>query len=133
MITIYPSIHYLQVVNLQTELSYMQAHLSALELPTPVPVLSQPQQLFIPPAQSMLDFPTNIPAAYDFSSLSDTVVPSWNHYQRQQQIENFSNSTARGPPDGDLQELARELLARHVPPPTMGMGCRNQASAFRPN
>lgn len=125
-------------MNLQTELSYMQAHLSALELPTPLPVLSPPQSLFIPSTQSMLDLPTNIPAAYDFSSLSDTVVPSWNLYQRQQLQREFSNSAARAPQDiaaigggADLQELARELLARHAPPPTMA--CRNQASAYPPN
>ncbi|KAL8495473.1 hypothetical protein ACS0TY_019569 [Phlomoides rotata] len=126
-----------QVVNLQTELSYMQAHLSALEIPTPVPVLSSPH-LFIPPTQSMLDLPTNIPAAYDFSSLSDTVAPPWNPYQRQPQIEQreFSNSATRAPPDiggADLQELARELLCRHAPSPSHTMACRNQASAFPPN
>ncbi|KAH6789539.1 LOB domain-containing protein 18 [Perilla frutescens var. frutescens] len=122
-----------QVVNLQTELSYLQAHLSALELPTPPPLVP-PQQLMVPAAQSLLDLPP-IPAAYDFSALCDAVAPqsSWTLYPRHQiDQRQFSNAAARGMPEmqsaaiggaGDLQELARELLNRHAPP---AVPCRNQ-------
>ncbi|KAK6162479.1 hypothetical protein DH2020_002320 [Rehmannia glutinosa] len=131
-----------RVVNLQAELSYLQSHLAALELPTPPPV--PPQPLFVPPAQSISDLPV-MPAAYELSALFDSVVhPSWTLHQRQQQIDprQFpTTAAARAPPElqpspaavgggGDLQELALELLNRHAPPT---MPCRNQISALPPH
>ncbi|KAG6432373.1 hypothetical protein SASPL_103949 [Salvia splendens] len=121
-----------QVVNLQQELSYLQAHLAALELPTPPPL--QPQQLMVPASQSILDLPP-IPAAYDFSAMcGDMVAPPslWSVYPRQQidQQRQFSNAAVGGG-GGDLQELARELLNRHAPP--MVVRCGNQASSLPPN
>lgn len=132
-------------MNLQQELSYLQSHLATLELPNPPPPLSQPQQLLVPPSQSILDLPP-VPAAYDFSAMCESVMPqsSWSLYPRQQQIDQrqFSSSAAaaRGLPEinlpagigggGDLQELARELLNRHAPPTVR---CRNQASPLPPN
>ncbi|XP_057807417.1 LOB domain-containing protein 18-like [Salvia miltiorrhiza] len=125
-----------QVVNLQQELSYLQAHLAALELPIPTP--APPQQLLVPASQSILDLPP-IPAAYDFSAVcGDMAVPqisSWSLYPRQQiEQRQFSSAAATsavgGGGGGDLQELARELLNRHAPPTVR---CRNQASSMPPN
>lgn len=114
----------LQVVNLQAELSYLKAHLAALELPTPLPPPPPPplpQPLLIPSATlSMFDLPT-APPTYDLSSLFDPLVtmPS-------RQIDHHLLGATRAPPEisssagggggGDLQELARELLYRRVPP-----------------
>ncbi|KAK8583372.1 hypothetical protein V6N13_022078 [Hibiscus sabdariffa] len=106
-----------QVVNLQAELSYLQAHLSSLELPSPPP--PPPSQTLIahPPALSISDLPSasSVPAAYDLSSLFDPMVSqntSWAMQQRQIDPRQFggtgsSSSTGTG---GDLQALARELL-----------------------
>ncbi|KAG8391684.1 hypothetical protein BUALT_Bualt01G0212900 [Buddleja alternifolia] len=131
------------VVNLQAELSYLQAHLATMELPTPPPAPPHAQPLLIPSALTISDLPaaaSAVPATYDLSSLFDPVVhPSWTLQQRQQ-IDPRQFSTTRAPPempsspDGvggdDLQELARELLNRHAPPT---VPCRNQASSFPPN
>ncbi|KAL8062522.1 hypothetical protein ABFX02_02G153000 [Erythranthe guttata] len=126
-----------QVVNLQAELSYLQAHLATLELPSPAPA----QTLFVPPAaQSMSDSLPLIPSTYDLSALFDSAVhPSWTLHQRQQ-FDPARQFSGRGQPElqspaagiggGDLQELARELLNRHAPPT---MPCRNQASALPPH
>ncbi|CAA2969091.1 LOB domain-containing 30-like [Olea europaea subsp. europaea] len=111
-----------QVVNLQAELSYLKAHLAALELPTPLPPPpTLPQPLLIPSATlSMFDLPT-APPTYDLSSLFDPMVtmPS-------RQIDHHLLGATRAPPEisssagggggGDLQELARELLYRRGPP-----------------
>lgn len=133
------------MVNLQQELSYLQSHLSSLELPNPPPpvTLAQTPQLLVPPAQSLLDLPP-VPAAYDFTAMCESVMPhsSWSLYPRQQQIEQrqfsvaarglaeIQSSTGIGGGGGDLQELARELLNRHAPPTVR---CRNQASSLPPN
>ncbi|CAA0842658.1 LOB domain-containing protein 30 [Striga hermonthica] len=123
-----------QVVNLQAELNYLQAHLASLEIPNPPP--APPQPLFTPPQiQSVSDLPV-VPAAYDLSSFFDN--PSLALYQRQ--LPNVSPA-GRVPPElpsstasgggGDLQELARELLSRHAPPV---MPCRDhQVSALPPH
>ncbi|XP_060218812.1 LOB domain-containing protein 30 [Lycium barbarum] len=126
-----------QVVNLQAELSYLQAHLATLELPTPPPPppppLQQPQTMLQQPALSISDLPTAgtsmLPAAYDLSSLFDPMVqPSWamqqprppqppidpRHYGGTRAPVDMSPSTGGG--NGDLQELARELLHRHGSP-----------------
>ncbi|KAK4418758.1 LOB domain-containing protein 18 [Sesamum alatum] len=120
-----------QVVNLQTELSYLQAHLAALELPTPPPATPQHQvqPLLAPPVQSISD----LPATYDLSAIFDTVAqPSWTLHQRQHLIPPQFSTTAigGGVGGGDLQELARELLNRHAPPTVT---CRNQASVLPPH
>ncbi|XP_047948842.1 LOB domain-containing protein 18-like [Salvia hispanica] len=121
-----------QVVNLQQELSYLQAHIAAMHLPAPPP-LQQQQQLLVPVSPAILDF-SPIPVAYD---LSTVVAPqsSWSLYPRQQiepqrQFSNTASQAAVGVGGGcDLQEMARELLNRHAPPM---VGCSNQTSSLPP-
>lgn len=128
-----------QVANLQAELSYLQAHLTTLELPTPPPLPplpppppQQPQTMLHQPSLTIADLPTagpSLPAAYDLSSLFDPMViqPSWamqqqprpppplpldpRHFGGARAPMDMSPSTGGG--GGDLQELARELLHRH--------------------
>lgn len=117
-------------MNLQAELSYLQAHLATLELPTPTPPpAAQPIMVVPPPALSIADLPTVVtgnasssssssvvPATYDLSSLFDPIMvhgghsSSWNMHQRSA-VDLRQTSTSAG--SGDLQELARELLHRH--------------------
>ncbi|OVA07709.1 hypothetical protein BVC80_1827g74 [Macleaya cordata] len=120
-----------QVVNLQAELSYLQAHLATLELPSPPP---PPALLSVPPPLSISDLPSaaTVPATFDLSALFDPLVqPQWTMQQQQQQQQsrqtdnivrqfgggsrtqlNNDNPSASGG-NGDLQALARELLHRH--------------------
>ncbi|XP_073126531.1 LOB domain-containing protein 30-like [Henckelia pumila] len=136
-----------QVVNLQAELSYLQAHLATLELPAPPPAPpQQPPPLLMPPALSISDLPTSsiAPATYDLSSLFDpTILNPWNSNIQQQRLQidprQFTSAAAGSSPDipssdsaaggGDLQELARELLNRHANPT---ITCRNHASTMPP-
>ncbi|CAO2834926.1 unnamed protein product [Amaranthus hypochondriacus] len=112
-----------QVVNLQTELSYLQAHLATLEVPTPPP--PPPQPLMQPLQLSIADLPSTstVPATYDLSSLFDPVVqPLWAMQQQQQQQRGSMDQRSYGTSDrgplggGDLQAVARELLHRHGSP-----------------
>ncbi|KAK8487283.1 hypothetical protein V6N11_012787 [Hibiscus sabdariffa] len=105
-----------------SELSYLQAHLATLELPSP-PLPSQPPQTLM--AQSPLsisDLPSasSVPATYDLSSLFDPMVqPSWTMQQRQIDPRQFGGSgstSLTGGGSGDLQALARELLHRQGSP-----------------
>ncbi|KAL9245304.1 hypothetical protein vseg_018970 [Gypsophila vaccaria] len=114
-----------QVVNLQAELSYLQAHLANLEVPTPPP--PPPQPLMPLPPLSISDLPSasTVPATYDISSLYNPMVhPSWTMQQQQQQrgpmdFTEFgsnvnSDPNQHGPSSsGDFQALARELLHKH--------------------
>ncbi|KAI7742050.1 hypothetical protein M8C21_030056, partial [Ambrosia artemisiifolia] len=108
-----------QVANLQAELSYLQAHLASLEVPTPPP----PPQ---PAGLSIADLPITscFPANYDLSVLFDPVMQSsarTTQPSAQQLVPvQFSGSnTGTAPEHGggndgssDLHELARELLQR---------------------
>ncbi|XVE76985.1 hypothetical protein DITRI_Ditri13aG0025200 [Diplodiscus trichospermus] len=107
-----------QVVNLQAELTYLQAHLATLELPSRPP--PPPATLVATPPLSISDLPSasSVPATYDLSSLFDPMMPSsWAMQQRQIDPRQFggsgSSSTTGG---GDLQSLARELLHRQGSP-----------------
>ncbi|XP_051147490.1 LOB domain-containing protein 30-like [Andrographis paniculata] len=117
-----------QVVNLQAELSCLQAYLAALEIPAPAPAT------VIQPGNSISEFPA-IPASSvndHLSALCDSgVYPSWTIHQRLQDPRPpaSADSPLAGAGGGDLQELARELLNRHVTP--VG-SCRNQASVHVP-
>ena len=124
-----------KVVNLQAELSYLQAHLSSLEVPTPPP--PPPQPIMAPPQLSISDLPTasSVPATYDLSSLFDPMVqPLWavqqqQHHQHQRgpmDQRSYGSADTRGPSigsssgmgggGGDLQSVAREFLHRHGSP-----------------
>ncbi|KAG0549753.1 hypothetical protein BDA96_01G281800 [Sorghum bicolor] len=124
-----------QVVNLQTELTYLQGHLSTIELPTPPPFGAQNQMPMtatfcvsnLPSASSNI-----IPGTVDVSTVFEpqTQESHWvSLSQQQQQVQQhqfnqqqsvmvgegpgtgMSGSGAIG--GGDLQLLARELLDRH--------------------
>lgn len=130
-----------QVVNLQAELTYLQAHLATLELPSPPP-LPAPPQMPMPAPFSISDLPsaTNIPTTVDLSALFDTPpqAAQWaavhhqhqhqQHQHQQHQLRQPTTSAAYGVSvrggsgmaesssaagGGDLQALARELLDRH--------------------
>ncbi|XP_057980278.1 LOB domain-containing protein 30 [Malania oleifera] len=117
-----------QVVNLQTELSYLQAHLSTLELPSPPPPPPPtPSSIVPPPPLSIADLPppaASMPASYDLSSLFDPLVqPAWAMQQQQlhRQMDPGPFRATRNPAEtagraGDLQELARELVHGHGTP-----------------
>ncbi|KAL5571972.1 hypothetical protein UlMin_021569 [Ulmus minor] len=108
-----------QVANLQTELSYLQAHLATLELPSPPPP-PPPPTIITPPHLSISDLPaaSTLPATYDLSSLFEPMVYQWPMQQRQADPRQLfgggssagSSSSSGG---GDLQALARELVHRH--------------------
>jgi hypothetical protein len=124
------------VVNLQAELTYLQGHLSTMELPTPPPFTAQPQpQMPMNATFSVSNLPSSssvVPATVDLSSLLDPhniQSQQWAFQFQQQQVlqqqqqqqymqmgEGSSrsaggSSTADG--GDDLQALARELLDRH--------------------
>ncbi|CAL5381585.1 unnamed protein product [Camellia sinensis] len=116
-----------QVVNLQAELTYLQAHLATLELPTPPPL--PPQPLPMPPPLSISDLPSaaSMSAANDFSSLFDPMAQSsWamQHCQIDSRQFGATGALTDIPPparggigSSDLQLLARELLHRYGSPP----------------
>lgn len=128
-----------QVVNLQAELTYLQAHLATLELPSPPP-LPAPPQMPMPGPFSISDLPssTNVPTTVDLSALFDPppqpphqwAVQQQHHHHSQQHQHQLRQPTPYGAPGsriggsgiaessgggggGDLQALARELLDRH--------------------
>ncbi|KAK8974313.1 hypothetical protein V6N11_034677 [Hibiscus sabdariffa] len=100
-----------EVVNLQADLSYLQAHLATLELPSP-PLPSQP-----PPPLSISDSDlpsaSSVPATYDLSSLFDPMVQtSWTMQQRQIDPLQFGGSGSSSLTGGG----DRELLHRQASP-----------------
>ncbi|XVE73999.1 hypothetical protein DITRI_Ditri11bG0163900 [Diplodiscus trichospermus] len=109
-----------QVVSLQAELSYLQAHLATLELPSPPPPPAPSQTLMVQPPLSISDLPSasSVPASYDLSSLFDPMVQSsWAMQQRQIDPRQFGGSgSSASTGSGDLQALARELLHRQGSP-----------------
>ncbi|KAL2460783.1 LOB domain-containing protein 30 [Abeliophyllum distichum] len=119
-----------QVVNLQADLSYLQGHLAALQIPTP-PLPPPVHQLVIPQALSISDLPTAaaVPPTYDLSSLFEPVGQTpWMMQLPHQQTDpcQYGGGDTRAPPEmlpsgsgagggDDLEELARELLQRRAP------------------
>ncbi|OEL16052.1 LOB domain-containing protein 18 [Dichanthelium oligosanthes] len=123
-----------QVVNLQAELTYLQGHLTTMELPTPPPFAGH-SQMPITAAFSVSNLTpsSNVPATVDLSNLLDPQTQSqqWAFHLQQQQVlqqqqllpqpqynqmEDGSGRAAGGSgtmDGGDLQALARELLDRH--------------------
>ncbi|XP_010413062.1 PREDICTED: LOB domain-containing protein 18-like [Camelina sativa] len=125
-----------QVVNLQAEVSYLQAHLASLELPQPQTrpqPLSQQQPLFFaPPPPFSVTEPASVsplPSTYDLASIFDQNTPSsaWATQQRrfvdprqQYGVPSSSSSAAAiglGGENSDLHALAHELLHRQGSPP----------------
>ncbi|RLN18244.1 LOB domain-containing protein 30-like [Panicum miliaceum] len=124
-----------QVVNLQAELTYLQAHLATLELPSPPPPPAPPQ-MPMPGPFSIADLPssTSVPTTVDLSALFDppphAQPPQWavqqqhHHHQHQHQLRQpapygapvrggSGMAETSGAGGGDLQALARELVDRH--------------------
>jgi hypothetical protein len=129
-----------QVVNLQAELTYLQAHLATLELPSPALPVAPQMPMAMPAQFSIADLPstTAIPTTIDLSALFDPPAqPQWamqQHHQQQLRQQSYGAPAPRGSTSmaegsaggsGDLQSLARELLDRHgrggikpeLPPP----------------
>lgn len=129
-------------MNLQAELSYLQAHLATLELPTPPPPPPPPTLHAVPPPLSIPDLPSaaSMPSTYDLSSLFDPILqPSWTMMQqRQMDSRQFrhpaevaaANSGVGG--GGDLHALARELLHRHASQSLSGQGHGPGSDASNP-
>ncbi|XP_065859413.1 LOB domain-containing protein 18 [Euphorbia lathyris] len=132
-----------QVVNLQAELSYLQAHLATLELPSPPPPPPPPQTLLTPQPLSISDLPSASSAlgSYDLQSLFDPITQnSWSMQQRlmdpRHQFGGSSGSSSlttigggSGGGGGDLHSLARELLHRHGSPSHGSMPCSGALSS----
>ncbi|XP_052171006.1 LOB domain-containing protein 18-like isoform X2 [Diospyros lotus] len=100
----------------QAELSYLQAHLAALELPTPaLPPPSQPLLVQHPLSISDLPQPSSIPGNYDLSSLFEpTMHASWPPMQYQQLgVTRAPPPGGSGSGGGDLQAMASGLLRGH--------------------
>ncbi|KAD3069194.1 hypothetical protein R6Q59_016831 [Mikania micrantha] len=122
-----------QVVSLQAELSYLQAHLASLEVPTPPPPPQPPN----PPAGfSIANLPTTscFPANYDLSTLFDpmkqSLAPSMQPHQAVPMHFGGSttgSTTLQHDAAGDLHELARELLQRK------NTGSSSEASTLPPH
>lgn len=141
-----------QVVNLQAELSYLQAHLTTLELPTPPPPAPPAQSsLLATPPLSISDLPatSSMPATYDLSSLFDpmvqqsfgttTTLMQQQQPPRQMDPRQLPGGSTRGPTGemlqpaiggGDLQELARELLQRQG---STDLSCTDPNAALPPH
>ncbi|CAN0889757.1 LOB domain-containing protein 30 [Linum grandiflorum] len=138
-----------QLVSLQAELSYLQAHMATAETPMPPPPPPPPSAALLaaPHSLTIADIPTaSIPARYDLSSLFDPLVHSslaaaMQHQQHRttahQPIFNplhhhfggtsgggggIASSSSFGTGGGDLQSLARELLSRNGSPPARRPG-----------
>lgn len=108
----------LKVVNLQAELSYLQAHLATLELPSPPPP-PPPPPLLAPSPFSISDLPftSSPPTTLDLSTLFDPLnqpqlasQPVQQHGSSRDRSSLADQISSGG---GDLQALARELLHRH--------------------
>ena len=78
------------MVKLQTELTYLQGHLSTMEIPTPPPFAGQPQMPMTATFSSVSNLPSssNVPSSVDLSTLLDSQTQSqqWAFQFQQQQI-----------------------------------------------
>lgn len=112
-------------MSLQTELSYVQAHLATLELPQPppAPVTSSGS----PPPLSILDLPTITPSLYELSPIFEPMSSTWTMQQQPRPFDHLfdvpSSSTIGG--SSELQALARDFLhggqiPADLPPPGTG-------------
>jgi LOB domain-containing protein 18 len=128
------AMHMPQVVNLQTELTYLQGHLSTMEPPTPPPLAAQNQMPMTTAAfcVSNLPWPSNdIPPTVDVSTLLEepqTQQSNWVSQQQQHYVmvgegsgAGVSGSGAGARGGGDLQLLDRHgtapVWSQPEPPP----------------
>ncbi|KAL0923437.1 hypothetical protein M5K25_007494 [Dendrobium thyrsiflorum] len=117
-----------QVVSLQAELSYLQAHLATLELPTPPPLppptLPQSHAFSMPELLSSSNLPSH--SSLDLSWLFDPQLQMQHPQQQNRPVElrqpqqlargagrHVAESSGSSHGGGDLQALARELIERH--------------------
>ena len=114
-----------QVVSLQNELSYVQAHLATLELPQPPPA-TVTSSGSLPPL-SISDLPTITPSMYDLSPIFEPMSSTWPMQQQPRPSDHLfgvSQSSSIGG-GGEFQAIAREFLhggqmSAHQPPPETG-------------
>lgn len=114
-----------QVVSLQNELSYVQAHLATLELPQPPPA-TVTSSGSLPPL-SISDLPTITPSMYDLSPILEPISSTWPMQQQPRPSDHLfgvSQSSSIGG-GGEFQAIAREFLhggqmSAHQPPPETG-------------
>lgn len=124
-------------MNLQTELSYYQAHLAAARegaIPPPPP----PPQQATPPSGIPISDASPYLGAYDMSSLVEPMVPpaSWTMQPQMRPMDPRQFMTnygaAQAPAElaqahggsGEFQELARELMQRPG-------ACKTEGSSLR--
>ncbi|KAL0712359.1 hypothetical protein Bca4012_019337 [Brassica carinata] len=105
-----------QVVSLQNELSYVQAHLATLELPQPPPATVTSSGSL--PSLSISDMPTITPSMYDLSPVLEPMSSTWAMQQQPRPSDHLfgvsQSSTIGG--GGEIQALAREFLqGRQMP------------------
>ncbi|KFK30604.1 hypothetical protein AALP_AA6G003400 [Arabis alpina] len=120
-----------QVLSLQSELSYLQAHLATLELPQPPPAPATSS--CSPPPFSISDLPTiTTSSVYDLSSIFEPMSSTWAMQQQQPRpLDQYygvpSSSNIGG--GGEFQALAREFIhggqmPTQPPPGTSGSASR---------
>lgn len=118
-------INEIQVINLQTELTYLQGHLTQLQLSPPVPPPPlQPPLMVVPPPLNISDLPSpsSVPTNYDLSSLFDTMGSSQSSawamqapYQANSDLRLYGRGGGGSSPlcvpgGGDLQAIAQEFM-----------------------
>lgn len=132
---------------MQAELSYFQAHLATLEGPAPTPPPPPPQSSAPPVALSINDLPiaSSTVGFYDMSSFLEPMVPpSWTMQppRRQMDPHQFMGlGPTRAPTDmpppsadeGELQELARELMLRPNNVSSGSVTCKIEGSSLPPH
>nr|XP_043630879.1 LOB domain-containing protein 30-like [Erigeron canadensis] len=134
-----------QVVSLQAELAYFQAHLATLEGPT-LPPPPPPQSSILPQGLSINDLTTASPVlgSYDLSSLLEPMIsPSWAMQPQRRQTDphqfmsfDATRATSNLPPtqrdEGEFQELARELMQRPNSVNSGSVACKTESSSLPP-
>lgn len=131
-----------QVVNLQAELAYFQAHLATLEGQTPPP--PPPQQTPVPPQVLSLNDLTNassVIGSFDMSSLLEPVVPpSWTMQPPRRQMDprqfgvgGSSGGTSNLPPAQGIMDEFHELMHRPNSVSLGPMTCKMEGSSLPPH
>lgn len=104
-----------QVVNLQAELTYVQARLATMHRLPIVPIHPHPQSSSSPTSfHSSLDHlaaNADLQSATNISLHYDTLQPQSTSFES----NNFLNPSDQQLEDGELQALAREFVCRYLP------------------